>query len=321
MMRQKVILVLLALALVSLTGCGSPVKLVTNYKQGFDHVKYSQTVGYKNWVEMPGKEASHVSMRETKEEIQMLRTIDSVEADGTALMSVTLLEVKLSLNIDVQDKKKQMSYNSSEGGTKSDWPGQPKLAGVSYQIRVAPDSSIVEFVNLDKVRKELGLEDSSSGAVANILSDDSLRRYHERKFMINAPKKIAVGESKVINAPLPDAMIKAKAIKETYSVKGVPVEGGEQLVSVIMEGSDLQTLPEGMAEPEGIKEFGRSLIKDKSDMDSLSVTSIGTFDVGKGMATMEFNALSCKLVLLEENVFGEQAKQKKGGGRDNVYGD
>jgi hypothetical protein len=282
-----------------LAGCEEQ-KLRCVYKVGdVEKVRYVGERVYKSWLEMPGKDAQDVGTNRTKEELVMNREVQSVEADGSAVMKITIESVVIELS--GKDEKSAKKYVSNAEGTSS-WGSEPGLAGLSYTITIAPDTQVIKIDGLNELRQKAGIKDNDSGVVARMLDEDRIKRYHERDFVLFCPDKLNAKKGYDSgNLPLPDVMIKAMAIKKHYDVA---VEG--DTVIATGKGEAVHGTVEGFEEPK-INQFGQAIIKQQSDMQKLNIVDDGRFSISQGKVLMESKKVDCSLVLLEENLFGGQA--------------
>ena len=287
-------------------GCGGNGAIKCNYKVGdVEKVRWQREHLYKNWVEMKPEEKSQESKRNTTESVTMTRKVVAVEADGSALIDVTIEQAEMALQTDVQKRQISRKYLSTDEKTVSDWPGNQQLAGSTYQIKVAPDTTVIETIGLEELRDKLGLSEDDRSIAGKMLDEEYIKNLHEREFVKYGPKP--AGQSQK-DLPIPDVMIKAKAIKKTF--KAAPATNG--LVAVTSTGDALYALPEGMEETPQPNDFGQSLIKDKSDMNELSSFGTGVIDLAEGKVQSEDKIVACSLILAESKVFAGANKKKDG---------
>jgi hypothetical protein len=296
---QKVSLLGLLVVGLLVAGCQEQTLRCAYQVGDVEKVRYTGERLYKSWLEMPGKDPQDVGTNRTQEELVMVREVQSVEPDGSAMMKVTLESVRIELS--GKDESSAKKYLSSAEGTTS-WGDEPALAGMSYTIHIAPDTRVLEVKGLAELRQKAGIKDSDSGVIARMLDEERIKRYHERDFVIYSPKTLDVKkgyDSEML--PLPDVMIKATAIKKHY--EGT-VEGDQ--IHVSGRGEAVQGTVEGFEEPK-INQFGQAIIKQQSDMQKLDITDDGIFSISQGKVLKDNKDVACSLVLLEENLFGGQA--------------
>ncbi len=297
--NQKVlVLVLLAAGLLA-AGCQEQI-LRCRYQVGdVEKVRYTGERVYKSWLEMPGKDPQDVGTNRTREEVVMVREVESVEADGGAVMKVTLESVMIELS--GKDEAAAKKYVSNADGTSS-WGSEPGLAGKSYRIRIAPDTRVLEVMGLSEVRQQAGIQEGDKGVVARMLEEDRIKRYHQHDFVMYSPKSVSGQkgyDSEML--PLPDDMIKATAIKKHYTAAA-----SGDVIEVSGRGEAVHGTVPGFEEPK-INQFGQAIIKQQSDMQKLEITDEGRFGISQGKVLQDNKEVTCSLVLLEENLFGGQA--------------
>ncbi len=298
---------LVAAAMVLLAGCQSNKPAVT-YKTGdVDTVSYTEKNVYKNWVEMPGKDKDQVRMRTTEYTVVLRREVESVGADGAALMNVTFEQVKFDLNIDFPDKNTHEYYLSTADKTESSRGGEAMLGGRSFKVRMAPDTTVLEVMGRDTLLEQLGLSEESTGTAKFFVSEDQLKKYLQRELIKNAP---GAGGKNVVMQPIPDSMVKAKAVKTTYKT----ASASGDVLAISATGEAVHVVPKGMTDPQPPTVFGQKLIFDNSDMQEYIAEGAARFDAASGKVLEETKSMKCMLVLLEENLFGGKGKEKAGSG-------
>ena len=345
---QKIVTFVCMVTMMVFLGCrgGSPVKesagpesevappaavkateLRCRYNTGLaERVRLTSRTMNKVWVEMPGKESTNPSMNETESEIVLRSEVESVQQDGSAVIKVTIETVKLNLKSDVNDKAKTDKYSSSDKETTSTWSGAPKLAGASYKIKIAPDTTVLEVMGLDELRKTLKIKSDDRGIVPRLISESNIKKYHQHPFIQYSPAKVpeekgadfALPKKYEKNVILPDAMIKAKAVKKIYQPAQVQQQGDSQIVTISINGEPLYVLPEGVAQPIEPNNFGQTLIKKMSEMQELKITGQGVFDLTAGKTLSDKNDIDCTLILLEEDIGMGDPNKKKGKGSGGV---
>ncbi|MBN2211585.1 MAG: hypothetical protein JW709_09340 [Sedimentisphaerales bacterium] len=305
MKRSMAVWVVVLAGLAVSMGCQSAP--VCKYHVGdVDTVSYTQKSVYKNWVEMPGKDKDQVRMRTTEYTVVLRREVESVGIDGSAVMNATFEQVKFDLNIDFPDKDTHEYYLSTPDKTESSRGGEAMLGGRSFKVRVAPDTTVLEIMGRDALLEQLGLSDKSTGTAMFFVSEEQLKKYLERDLIQNAPGM----SSRKVMQPIPDSMVKAKAVEMTY--KTAPAIG--DVVTIQATGEAIFVVPKGMTEPEPPAVFGQKLIFDNSDMQEFALEGSARFDLAAGKVLEENKSMRCMLVLLEENLFGGKGKEKPGGG-------
>ncbi len=314
---------LVVLAGIALGGCSS-TNLRCKYQPGaVQTVRYTNQWQYKNWVEMPKKKPSVPSTKSSKIELVLQKQVQSVAPDGTALIKVTVKKALVTMHSDVRGKKTSLEYISDATHTKTDWPGEPALAGKSYFIKIAPDTTVKSIIGTNKLEKQMGLIDSkgnvAGGVVASLLSDEKIRERNELGFVLKAPESVNPGTTYVQYTPLPadmpGVMIKAKAIKNIFTVDGITNQDGKKIVNVSIKEEPLEALPEGISSTPKPNNFGQLMIKQNSTMNNFSATGKALFDLTNNTVLSSTRTTKCLLLLNGDNLgFGNKKKHTKGSG-------
>jgi hypothetical protein len=283
---------------------GETIRLRCQYQPGFaETLRYSNEHVYKNWVEMPQKPANPTGQRTTQIMMVLRREVESVGPDGSAIMKVTIQDAQMTLNVETQRKNKQDNYHSAASGTESTWQGAPALAGVSYRIKIAPDTTVVEFMDLDQVRKDLKITDQGSNPVGMLLSEEGIRKVHQRDFVMAAPAEaVKTGQKYDKLFPLPDRMIKAQAIKKNFQVEEAKTAGDTRVAVVEITGEAAHTVPKDFPISPKPVDMHSTIIKNASDMQELKISGQGRFDAKAGRVLGESNTIDCLLALFEESI-------------------
>ena len=303
MINHVVKLTVLGVILLIIGGCTSGA-MQTKYQVGqTETVRFVSEDSYNNWVEMPDEAPTEKNGRVIKKNIEMTREIESVNPDGSAIMKVTLNKVDLSMRTYRQQKENLYNYVSTTEATKSDRNGDPKLAGASYKIKIAPDTTVQEIIGLDPLLKKLGIDKDDEAMVPQILSPETIKLLHERDFVKSA---VQPGQTVTALIPVPNVMIKAQAVEQTFTAKS-----GGNLITVNITGRPIHTLPEGWDVPAQPGDVGRTIVKQASDMQEFKYQGQGKINTADGKVLSEQMDLSCTLILLEEKIFKGQSKKKK----------
>jgi len=283
-------------------GCAGPLRCT--YKTGdVQRVRYTVHDTYWSWVEMPDEPATAKDGQDLNRQVSFRQEVESVQPDGSAVLRVTLDEVHVQVRKLLHEKETLLSYLSTAQKTESTSPGEPKLAGVTYRLRVAPDSTVLEVLDLDQVRRQVGETAEQRGVMSLVLAEKALRQMHEHGFLQSA---VSPGGKAVRNEPLPHFMIKAQAIRQEYTAGSVQQSGAHKLVTVQGRGEPLHQLPKGWPSPPEPPDPGRTFLKNVSDMEQLSVTGTAAFDPAAGRVARDERKLSCRLVVLGEKVFKDR---------------
>ncbi|MCK5271468.1 MAG: hypothetical protein KAJ52_02785 [Sedimentisphaerales bacterium] len=301
-----------------------PTSLCCQYKVGKEHtVRFTSNKLNKVWVEMPKKKPTLTGQNETQHEIVLRTKVESVDKDGSAILNVTIEQIKFTMTSDVRKKKSKNEYYSDakKNTSTSSWPNEPKLHGASYKIKIAPDTTVKEVIGIDKLYKKIGVDKDDRRIVIGLINEEKIKRYHERDFLRYCPGRVASSKGEAFalptayegKLPIPDAMIKAKAIKKTFKVHKVQKEKKAHLVKVVGTAEPLYVLPEGIEEPPALNDFGKTMIKRMSDMNELKITDEALFDLSAGVVRSEKTSVECTLIILEENIGMGQGKNKKKG--------
>jgi len=302
-----------------------PTDLRCRYKAGqVERFRYTSTKMNKVWVEMPNKEPSQTGMNEFKTELVLRTEVLKVDGDGSALMNVTIEQVRLNTMSDVNKKKRKSEYYSDEkkNTTSANWAGEPKLAGASYKIKIHPDTSVQQIIGREELMKQLQIKEEDNKVVNVLITEQALKQYHERDFVRFSPAEVT-GTSKNKSAlpqqyekdvPIPDDMIKAKALKKKYTVGAVESKEAQKMVTINGTGEPLHVLPEGMEEPSSPQDMGKNLIKQMSNIHELKINDVGLFDLTAGKVVSEKENLKCTLIILDKDIAPAKNQKKNDSG-------
>jgi hypothetical protein len=293
----------------------SPGKTITmrcRYQPGqSETVHYNNEHMYKSWIEDSKQPPSQTSQRVTRISQVLRREVESVEADGSAIMKITIQEAQIVLNVDTPRQKKQENYRSTSEGTNSTWEKPPVLAGVSYHIKIAPDTAVKEIPDLEQARKNLDITDSSPSPVAVLLSEEGIRKVHQRDFVMASPPEVQKGLSYDFLTPIPDRMIKAPAVKKTFHVEAI--DSAQDIATVQVTGEAAVTAPKDFPPAPKPTDMPQVMIKNSSDMQELKITGQGQFDFKKERVVSEKGTVNCLLALFEESLMEKKKSEKKEG--------
>jgi|GEM_PF-6597558 len=288
-------------------GCSTSVNSnKVNYVVGAtETARVVKTSWHQSWVDMPKKPKQQKNEKKRISEIVYTTKVDRVEADGSALVTLTFDEVTTSVAVNTTSKTETNKYssNSVKTETTSGWATEPKLAGESIQFKVASNSEIVKIIDLDGLRKKLKV--SQNSIVASLLSEKRIKDLCEHTYMINN-----VENGQVIAVVVPDPTIKdAKAIENTYTIVN---DGASVLTSY--NGEAAYVLPEGVAKPPKPSHAGLGMIIAMSEIDSLAVTGEASYNIDSGRVEKDNHSVKCVLMLLSSDL---SSKFNKGGNADD----
>jgi len=298
-------------------GCGSAL-MSCKYREGdVQKIRYSSSTENRIWVEKADGQRQQTGQNMSRNEMVMSRQVESVASDGSAVMKVTFEQVEIEFESNVGERSKQGAYKSTIEKTTTNNPGEPALAGTSYKIRIAPDTTVLEIMGLEQLRKELGVSENDELRVARLLSEENIRLSHECDFVRYAPRSGGSGGSYEKDVKLPSGMIKAKALKKIYTpAKDVPADKSN-LIAMELSGQPLYVLPKGVEEPESPQGVFPSMIKEMSDMQELKVSGTSFFDSATGTVLKSQEDIECLLSLAESKV----TKKFKGDAKDTGTAD
>gem|GEM_PF-1134164 len=298
-----------------------------------ERARFANSSQNKVWVEMPDKEPSEPQSNETQREIVLRSEVEKVQEDGSAIIKVTIEQAKVSETVitketkqtakdaekTLKDTKRTNTYSSDAEGTKSTWRNQPKLAGASYKIEIAPDTTVKEIMGLDELRQKLEIGEDDTGKAVSLISEESIKSYHEREFVRYSPDRFTpqqgydhpLPKNYEKNLPVSNAIIKAKAIKKIYSAQEPQKKNNSQTVTITCQGEPLHLLPEGITEPQLSGSFFLIVTKEKSDMQGFKIAGRGDFDLTTRQVIEDSSETECTLVLDGAKIgFGEQPGKK-----------
>lgn len=280
---------------------------------------------YRSWLEMPGKEPSQVSSSLTEQEFITRRQVESVAPDGSATIKVAIQSVKSVLSKDVSDKKTTHKYISTPDKTSSTGAAQPALSGATFKIIMAPDTTVTAIMGLDQLRENLEISADSGRIAGRFLDEQRIKDRHQRRFLQHSPSDVPAAGASTYSLPdtygklveIPDPMIKALAVKNTYHVGPVTRQDGADVVSVTLTGQAKHSVPEDFPPAPKVTRFEAVLIQNNSDMQKLDITGNAVFDLTSGQVRSDTTSGDCLLVLLEENLFGgvPEARKRTTGGK------
>jgi len=283
---------MLAMALAA--GCRS-ADLRCKYQQGdVDRIRYSGEKSVKVWVDMPGKKTLESGDNQTQVQLVLRREVQSLEGTS-AIMKVTIEEVQYS---DSNKKTGPLRYTSTAEKTQSDWADEPALAGVSYRIKIAADSTVQEIIELDQLRAQLIKVQDRRRPVYQLLMDENIRRCHQCGFIMSSPAKITPGKTYAKYEEIPDPMIKAQAIKNTYTVGEFTDSDGGLMVDIAGAGEPMHVLPQGISEPAGPANPIITMIKMEGTMQQFDCSDNGLFDLTAGKIRQANRSLDALLLAL-----------------------
>ena len=316
------------LPFLSLTGCQSAsstasksIAQMLQYRFSPGHsetVRYTRNRSYKTWVEMGNQPPTMPGSRDTSTEVLMTRKVEEVMPDGSARLPVTIKEARYTLAIDTQNKKSSHQYVSTEEKSESTWDNQPGIAGASYEIFVAPDSTIKEFRGLEGIRATYGLTDAST-LVNDLLSEDVLRDIHQRQALIDLndaadvtvkkPRTVAGSDGQTftlvqrsedgtltVMAANPEPTIKAKALRLDYRVQA---DASPMIVHI--SGQPAFSAPKDQFPPAEMKNVPTFIIE-LSDMDELAIDGATLLDQQSGTVISDRLKVECLLRLDDEKI-------------------
>ncbi|MBI9015826.1 MAG: hypothetical protein JEZ07_01060 [Phycisphaerae bacterium] len=330
---KKLAFAMIAVMVALITGCATGPKptLRCNYEVGQEDVlTYKSSTSYKTWIEMPKKDPSTPDTRTTTRELVLNRKVTEVAEDGTATMLVSYQKADLGLEIDVRDasnankkdarKKSSKTYANEGDKFKTDFPGEPKLVGKTFTVKISPSTKVLEVQGLDALLKELKLTEDSEGIVPEFVSEKFIKEMLECNFVTYASDETAAniadylskGEDvktydKIIQTP--NSMIKGQALMNKYSVDSIEAVNNDQLINI---GTAVEVLyqPQDGIEEQVPDNFMQKVIKDNSEMNELTVIGDCQFMGLSGRPVKWSYDIDCMLIL-------DGAKVKMGGG-DNA---
>ncbi len=296
-------LMALAVGVSLLAGCRQTVEFRCKYKPGDrDKIRYTSVRTYKNWIEMEDKKPQGMSSRKTTETLVLNREIVSVEPDGSALMKVSIEQAEVQLDLDTPNEEKiQHYYRSGPAGLDTTWAAMPPMRDVEYTLKIAPNTKILDIQGLSGVREKYFSGDKES-LVSELLSDSMIRRVHQRDFLQNAPARVQQGQTYEWTVEIPDSMVKAEAIRRTFTVDSIQSDKTGSIVTVRSISEPLMVRPEGFPPAPAPHDFG-ALLKETSDMQEFKYDGNDAFDTAKGCAVKEQINMYCYLMMLEETFF------------------
>ncbi|MCP4708459.1 MAG: hypothetical protein GY869_07535 [Planctomycetes bacterium] len=286
---NHVLLLMIVAALLLTVGCNGPKQEL--FQQGqVDTIRFVRSDSYRNWVEMPDQPPTMESSRLLTEEIVLTREVETLNPDGSVILKVTFDQVNITDNRIVQGTENLFQYISNSQETKSTKPGEPPLAGASYRVKLAPDTSVQEIVGLTELRQQLELPEGSVGLAALMLSERRIKKCHEREFLQSG---VQSDKPATKLFPVEHEMNKAKALEKTF-IASLP---GTNTMSVSMTGEAVYVLPDGWTEPPQPVDPFRPQIKELSDMQPPEIIGESIFDQSTKKVLQDNYSVKCLLIL------------------------
>ncbi len=302
MKARKLFIVTLGILTALVAGCSQNLMKCAYQPGEVEQAKISTDEINKVWVSMPDEDPTKPQLKETKKEIVYTAEVESVDEKGNAILNVTLDKVKVYLKSDVRDKNVENEYYSDGTEFRSTWKNEPELAGKSYQVKLAPDTSVLDIMGLEELRKELNLVRDEPGIIAGLLQDDHIKSIHQRKFLQHLPENIKFGKQYDVNIKLPDDMIKAKAVKKIYTVNPPQKSDDADVIPVTAEAEPLFVLPVGVEETPEPTRFDKNLIKSMSNMNEFSITEHNLFDMTNQKVLKASEMIDFTLLILGKDI-------------------
>ncbi len=299
--------------LVLLPGCSTTAP---PYQVGdVERIRFTYEENHWQWVEMPDKPPTKKDGRVITKEIVMRREVESVNPnDNSALMNVTLEKVDINMKTVLSEKTRYSYYRSSAEETNSNIPELPKLAGTSYKIRMAPDTTVLEIIGLDELCKQLEIKEDNFllAPEVDVLTPKAVKQLQEREC-----RQCGVKPGKTVKklTHVPHMMIKAQAMNTTYTADRGRMDGDAKWITVTSAGEEVHTLPEGWDAPPDPTD-GRLWIKNMFDMQKLDVTGKGEWDANTGRVKSEQKHISCLLVYLGSKIASLNPQRLQNEGKD-----
>lgn len=292
------------------TGCST----VPPYQVGdVERIQFSYEESHWQWMEMPDMPPKEKDGRLTKKDIVIRREIESIDdKDQSIRMKVTLETVDISMKTVLKEKERLSYYRSSEEKTESSFSNALKLAGASYIIRIAPDTTVLEIIDLDELKEKLKIQDEKFSPAQWVLTPEFIRQLHERECLQSGVKPGKTLEKLTV---VPHELIKAKAIHTTYTADRGRKEADARWVTVTSTGQPVHSLPEGWDEPPDPTD-GRIFIKNMYDMQKLDVTGKGVLDANSGRVKSEQKHIFCSLVYLGSKFAAQNPQYRQKDGKD-----
>jgi len=291
---NHVLLLLIVAALLLTVGCNGP-KQVFFQKGQVDTIRFVRSDSYRNWVEMPNQPPASESARLLTEEVVLTREVEELNSDGSAILKVTFDQVNITDKRIVQGTENVFQYISNANETKSTQADEPALAGVSYRVKLAPDTTVQEIIGLTELRQELSLIEGAAGLAASLLNEKRIEICHEREFLQSG---VEIDKPATKLYSVEHEMNKAKALEKTFSATMQP----GNIMSVAMTGDAVYVLPAGWAETPQPSDPFRPVIKDKSDMQPPEIIGESLLDRNTNQVLKDHTSVKCLLILTEDKI-------------------
>ncbi len=304
---SNVILLLLVVAVLVTMGCESGIKT--------DRVRFVKLDRFNSWVDMPGRPPDGQSNRDLVEEVVFTREVESRNSDGSVVIKVTFESVKVTDKRLVQGEQYELTYDSTAEKTVSTEKNEPPLAGVSYQILMAPDTTVKAIMGVDQLRQELGFQEGVVTMASRFLEDKYIRLCNEREFMQSG---VQAGGTITRQFPVRHVMNKAQALEKTFRAQKTKTPQGRTGLAVQMTGQAIYVLPSGWPQPPPPPDPYREQIKAMSDMQDPVISGESLYDLKTKQVLHDYNKIKCVLIITEDKISQqlgkEVAQEQKGSG-------
>ena len=291
-------LLLVAAVLVTMGCDGSGVKI--------ERAHFVKLDRFNSWVEMPGKPPAGRSTRDLTEEVVFTREVESTNSDGSKVIKVTFESVKVTDVRLVQGEQYELTYHSTVEKTVSTEKNEPPLAGVSYRIVMAPDTTVKQIMGVDQLRQELGFQEGVVTMASRFLDDKYIRLCNEREFMQSGVLTAAETSKQF---PVRHVMNKAQALEKTFRAQETTTPQGHPGLAVQMAGQAIYVLPAGWFPPPSPPDPYREQIKAMSDMQDPVISGESLYDLKTEKVLYDNNKIKCVLIITEDKISQQVGKE------------
>ncbi|KPK76608.1 MAG: hypothetical protein AMJ79_06110 [Phycisphaerae bacterium SM23_30] len=273
-----------------------------------EKVRFVRQDLYNSWVETPGQPQAMPSSREFTEEVVLSREVESVNSDGSMIMKVTFEQVNVTDKRKLENQENLITYRSTREKTESSEANEPALAGASYRIVLGPDTTVRGIMDLEQLRKELGIQEGASVIVARLLQENRLKITHEREFLQSG---VQTGGQATKLFPVRSEWNKAQALEKTFRAQNTQTPLGHPGLAVTMTGQAVYILPEGWPDPPRPEDPIRPILIEKSDMQPPEITGESLLDLTTGQVLRDNTKTKLTLIITSEKIAQEAGVEKK----------
>ena len=178
-----------------------------------------------------------------KTEMAVSQEVQSVTADGVALMKVTIEAIKF---LSQSSEGEPFSYDSTVDST--GMVPLSKLVGLSYTFEITPAG---EVTNIDAVAARQAVQGGrGDDVIVRRISDSEIRKRHQVLALPDSQENaFAIGQTWSEIEASPQGMLEAKSFEKVYTLTDVLTRDGKKIAVITMRAipsaERADNLPEG----------------------------------------------------------------------------